>query len=265
MKKPYYTVKDMITITGVTKRTLHYYDEIHLLKPYSYSDKGYRLYNQEDLKKLRTILLLKELDLPLKEIAAIIQLPKQEQRTILAGHYEAMQIKKQNLERTLANLNNFISGKDISNLDIFQEGSVLPLKEQYQMEAKYVYGDTDKYQEYEKNIKQIPEEERAAVFEAFDQNMQDVFMQFAKLSEESPASEKVQQIVLEWKSYLEQFMIGDTEILQCIAYTYKEDKSFKAYINQFGNDTLNEFIHQAILYHCEDEKLSHKNSKSIQD
>ncbi len=94
MKKPYYTVKDMITITGVTKRTLHYYDEINLLNPDSYSDKGYRLYNHENLKKLRTILLLKELDLPLKEIAVIIQLPKQEQRKILAGHYEAMQIKK---------------------------------------------------------------------------------------------------------------------------------------------------------------------------
>ncbi|GEN86836.1 MerR family transcriptional regulator [Oceanobacillus sojae] len=256
MKKPYYTVKDMITITGVTKRTLHYYDEINLLNPDSYSDKGYRLYNHENLKKLRTILLLKELDLPLKEIAVIIQLPKQEQRKILAGHYKAMQIKKQNLERTLINLNDFMSGKDISFLDVFHKGNVLPLKEQYQLEAKYVYGDTAKYQEYEKNIKQIPEEERAAVFEAFDQNMQDVFLKFAKFSKESPASKKVQQIVLEWKSYLEQFMIGDTEILQCIAYTYKEDKSFKAYINQFGNETLNEFIHQAILHYCEEEELS---------
>lgn len=41
-----------------------------------------------------------------------------------------------------------------------------------------------------KNIKQIPEEERAAVFEAFDQNMQDVFLKFAKFSKESPASKK---------------------------------------------------------------------------
>lgn len=57
MKKPYYTVKDMIAITGVTKRTPHYYDEINLLKPESYSDKGYRLYNREDLEKLRTILI----------------------------------------------------------------------------------------------------------------------------------------------------------------------------------------------------------------
>lgn len=42
----------MITITGVTKRTLHYYDEINLLNPDSYSDKGYRLYNHENLKKI---------------------------------------------------------------------------------------------------------------------------------------------------------------------------------------------------------------------
>ncbi|MFD1414918.1 MerR family transcriptional regulator [Oceanobacillus jeddahense] len=261
MKKPYYTVKDVIVITGVTKRTLHYYDEINLLKPESYSDKGYRLYNQEDLKKLRTILMLKELDLPLKEIATIMQMPKQEQQAILAGHYQAVQIKKQNLERTLMNLEDFISGKDISYLDIFHEGNILPLKEQYHAEAKYVYGDTAKYQEYEKNMEQIPEEERAAVFEAFDQNMQDVFKQFAKLSKESPASEKVQQIVREWKSYLEQFMVCDTEILQCIAYTYKDDEGFKAYINQFGDDKLNEFIHQAIMCYCKNERLSHVENK----
>lgn len=246
----------MIAITGVTKRTLHYYDEINLLKPESYSNKGYRLYNQEDLKKLRTILLLKELDLPLKEIATIIQMPKQEQKTVLVGHYEAMQIKKQNLERALNNLNDFILGKDISNLDVFQEGNVLPLKEQYLVEAKYVYGDTEKYKEYEKNIEQIPEEKRAARFEAFDQNMQSIFKQFALLSKESPASEKVQQTVREWKSYLEPFMSCDTEILQCIAYTYKDDESFKAYINQFGDDRLNEFVYQAIMHYCGDEKLS---------
>ncbi|GGP08183.1 MerR family transcriptional regulator [Oceanobacillus neutriphilus] len=262
MKKPYYTVKDMIVITGVTKRTLHYYDEINLLKPDSYSDKGYRMYNHENLKKLRMILLLKELDLPLKEITSIIEMSKQEQRTVLARHYHVMEMKKQNLERTLTNLNDFMSGKDIVFLDMFHKGGILPLKEQYQKEAKYEYGHTDKYKEYEKNIEQTPEAERAAIFEAFDQNMQDIFQRFASLSEESPASKKVQQTVLEWKKYITQFMTGDKEILQCIAYTYKDDKSFKAYINQFGNDTLNEFICQAIIHHCQAEELSNKN-KSI--
>ncbi|MBO0995609.1 MerR family transcriptional regulator [Bacillus sp. SD088] len=263
MKKQYYTVKDMIVITGVTKRTLHYYDEINLLKPESYSNKGYRLYNQEDLKKLRTILLLKELDLPLKEIAAIIQMPKQEQRAVLAGHYEAMQIKKQKLERILTNLNDFIAGKDINNLDIFHEGNVLPVKEQYLMEAKYVYGDTGKYKEFEGNIEQIPEEKRRAIFETFDQNMQHVFKQFAKLSKETPATEEVQKLVSEWKSYLEPFMVCDTEILQCIAYTYKDDAGFKEYINQFGDHRLNEFVHQAIMHYCGNEKIAYKESKSM--
>lgn len=241
-------------MTGITKRTLHYYDEIHLLKPGSYSNKGYRLYNQEDVQKLRMILLLKELDLSLKEIAVIIQMPKQEQKDVLKGHYEAMQLKKQRLDRTLTNLEEFIAGKDIYNLDVFQDGDILPLKEQYHMEAKYVYGNTEKFQEMEKNMQHIPDEEKAAIFESFDQNMQDVFKQFANLSKESPASENVQQVVQEWKSSLEQFMTCDNEILHCIAYTYKKDKAFQAYINQFGDDTLNEFVYQAIMQYCGDEK-----------
>ncbi len=255
----------MITTTGVTKRTLHYYDEINLLNPESYSNKGYRLYDQEDLEKLRMILLLKELDLPLKEIATILQMSKQEQKTVLAGHYETLQRKKQNLERTLNNVKDFISGKDSSYLDIFQESNVLPLKEQYQMEAKYVYGDTAKYKEYEENLEHIPKEKKAAIFEAFEQNMQGIFKQFSQLSKESPASEKVQQTVHKWKGYIEQFMIADKEILQCIAYTYKDNDGFKNYINQFGDETLSEFIHQAIMHYCEMEEFPYIENKAVHD
>ncbi|WP_066189913.1 MerR family transcriptional regulator [Gracilibacillus timonensis] len=251
--KPYYTVKDLMAITGVTKRTLHYYDEIHLLKPESYSDKGYRMYHPDDVKKLRMILLLKELDLSLKEIATIIQMPKQEKKTVLAGHYQALQIKKQQLDKTLTHLEDFIAGTDLSFLDVFQEGDILPLKEQYQIEAKYVYGDTEKFQEMENRMKQFSEKEQAVVLESFDQNMQNVFRQFANLANEPPASAKVQQVVHKWKSSLEPFIVCDKEILQCIAYTYRDDEAFQAYINQFGKNTLNEFVYQAIMQYCEDE------------
>ena len=46
-----YTLKDIIEITGVTKRTLHYYDEIGLLVP-DKNDKNYRVYKQQDLEKI---------------------------------------------------------------------------------------------------------------------------------------------------------------------------------------------------------------------
>lgn len=52
MRKQYYTVNDITKITGITRRTLHYYDEIGLLKATSQSSHGYRLYDMKDLERL---------------------------------------------------------------------------------------------------------------------------------------------------------------------------------------------------------------------
>ncbi|RAI93682.1 MerR-like DNA binding protein [Paenibacillus pabuli] len=56
MKTPYFTVKDIIQITGITKRALHYYDKTDLLKPSKVEDNGYRYYDQEALGNLQMIL-----------------------------------------------------------------------------------------------------------------------------------------------------------------------------------------------------------------
>lgn len=69
MKKPLLAVKDIVQITGITTRTLHYYDKINLFKPTFFTEKGYRLYDRSSLEKLQTILFLKEMDFSLKEIA----------------------------------------------------------------------------------------------------------------------------------------------------------------------------------------------------
>ncbi len=55
MKSQFFAVKDIVRITGVTARTLHFYDKINLLKPTRLSDKGYRTYSREDLERLQTI------------------------------------------------------------------------------------------------------------------------------------------------------------------------------------------------------------------
>ena len=62
------TVNEVSKDTGVSIRALRYYDEIGLLKPTERSDAGYRLYGEQDLKKLRAILFLRELDVPLEDI-----------------------------------------------------------------------------------------------------------------------------------------------------------------------------------------------------
>ncbi len=94
MKKPLLAVKDIVQITGITKRTLHYYDRINLLKPTFIAENGYRLYGQDGLARLQTILFLKEMDFSLKEIEEILKLPKEGQQQLLRRHNQTLLLKK---------------------------------------------------------------------------------------------------------------------------------------------------------------------------
>ena len=69
------TVKDVSEITGVSIRTLRYYDEIGLLKPAKLTESGYRLYDSEALEKLQEIMFFRELEIPLADIKRIIEHP----------------------------------------------------------------------------------------------------------------------------------------------------------------------------------------------
>ena len=60
------TVNEVSKLTGVSVRTLQYYDRIGLLRPAKYTEAGYRLYNDDQLEKLQQILLFRELEFPLK-------------------------------------------------------------------------------------------------------------------------------------------------------------------------------------------------------
>ena len=77
--------------------------------------------------------------------------------------------------------------------------------------------------------------------------MERVFRKIASYINQSPTSDEVQQLIVEWKSYLEQSIVCDSEMLTCIANTYKFDNRFKNYINQFSNEDLAEF-YMTLLY-----------------
>ena len=82
-----YTVNRLAQISGVSKRTLRYYDEIGLLRPERVNPNGYRIYGQMQVDLLQQILFYRELGLPLEEIREIIKIPdltgKRLWRTIL--------------------------------------------------------------------------------------------------------------------------------------------------------------------------------------
>lgn len=81
------TVKDVSEISGVSIRTLRYYDEIGLLKPTELTKTGYRLYDSKALEKLREIMFFRELDIPLTDIKRIMDNPNDDREQVLSAAF----------------------------------------------------------------------------------------------------------------------------------------------------------------------------------
>ncbi len=106
------TVKEVSKLTGISVRTLHYYDEIGLLKPTRKSEAGYRLYDDKAMETLQQILFFREFDIPLKEIKAVMENPSLDRSRILQMQRKMLVIKKKRIERLIASIDDILRGDD---------------------------------------------------------------------------------------------------------------------------------------------------------
>ncbi|MHB1544648.1 MAG: MerR family transcriptional regulator [Gammaproteobacteria bacterium] len=83
LTRRFHRVREVSTLTGVSVRTLHYYDELGLLTPRERTPAGYRLYSDEDILKLQKILIQRELGFPLDEIRRSFEAPDHDHRQAL--------------------------------------------------------------------------------------------------------------------------------------------------------------------------------------
>ena len=83
-------ISEVAKLSGVTVRTLHYYDEIGLLNPSETTEVGYRMYSNKDLETLQQILFFRELDFPLNEIKEIMKNPNYDKNEALNKHKELL-------------------------------------------------------------------------------------------------------------------------------------------------------------------------------
>lgn len=118
------TVKEISDITGISVRTLHYYDEIGLLRPTRVNEAGYRFYDDEALETLQQILFFREFDMPLKEIKGIIENPVWDKRQILEGQRFGLEQKKKRLERLLASIDSILKGEKQMDFEVFSKDDV---------------------------------------------------------------------------------------------------------------------------------------------
>ena len=118
------TVKEISEVTGISVRTLHYYDEIGLLKPTSKSDAGYRLYDDKALETLQQILFFREFDIPLKQIKAVIENPALEKNQILQVQRRMLVSKKERMERLIASIDDILKGDNKMDFGVFSKPEI---------------------------------------------------------------------------------------------------------------------------------------------
>lgn len=150
------TVKEVSELTGISIRTLHYYDEIDLLKPTECSQTGYRLYDDKALITLQQILLFREFDMPLKQIKAIIQNPIFDRNQILREQKEMLELKKERLERLISNIDDILKGENRMDFEVFSRAEIEELyqamishmPEEIKQAVEQEYGGIDEYHKH---------------------------------------------------------------------------------------------------------------------
>lgn len=118
------TVKEVSGITGISVRTLHYYDEIGLLSPTEKSEAGYRLYDDKALETLRQILFFREFDIPLKEIKAVMDNPSFDKNELLQMQRKMLVRKKERMERLIASIDEILKGDNRMDFEVFNRNEI---------------------------------------------------------------------------------------------------------------------------------------------
>ncbi len=240
-------IKEFAELTGVSVRTLHYYDEIGLLKP-SYVDEqnGYRFYDENSLERMQEILFYRELDFPLKSIAEILASPNYDKQKALAEQKRLLTIKKNRLERLIAALEQAEKGE--ITMSAFDNSEYETARQQYEDEAKQRWCSTDAYKESRAKTARYSKDKWNDVLAG----MNGVFDEFAECKKcgESADSDTAQRLVKKLQDYITaNFYHCTDDILTGLGQMYVCDERFKNNINSHGEGTA-EFASEAIKIYC---------------
>ena len=233
-------IKEFAKLCGVSVRTLHYYDEIGLLKP-SETDKvsGYRFYDKNSLLRMQEILFYRELDFSLNSIKEILSSENYDKEKALCEQKELLILKKERLEKLISAINGAIKGENIMNA--FDNSEF----EKYKAEAKERWGETKAYKEYE-------EKSKNSSFEDMASGLNIIFSKFALCMKNgnSPESDEAWNLVIELQNYItENFYTCTKEILAGLSQLYVCDERFKENIDKNAEGTA-QFVSSAIKKFC---------------
>lgn len=242
------TVNEVSKLTGVSIRTLQYYDRIGLLMPAAYTESGYRMYDDTSLERLQHILLFKELQFPLKEIKEILDSSDFDRNRALEQQIELLTLKKEHLENLI------LFARGIHGLGVrYMDFSVFDTKkmDEYAKQAKENWGKTDAYKEFEEKQKNYSEKDNQKI----NVELMNLFVEFGNMKILAPDSEEVQYQVKKLQDFItEHFYTCTDKILAGLGKMYSGGGSITENIDAAGGEGTAEFVAKAIEIYCAEKK-----------
>lgn len=234
-------IQEVSTLTGLTKRTLHHYDQIGLLSPAKCHPSGYRDYSDDDLNQLQSILFYKTLGLSLTDIKRILE-GDHDRLTTLKKQKQALMKKHTQLTEMIKTIDQTIlhekEGKHMSNEEKFKGFDIN--NTEYDEEATQLYG-KEAVLTAKANVKngQISQEQ-----------MHDSFKHLATLRHLAPTSEEAQSGIKVWVDQLNRIYPYTKDMLIGVAQLYTMDERFTENMDQYG-EGLAQFMQEAMIYYAE--------------
>ncbi len=238
------TVNEVSRLTGVSIRTLQYYDKIGLLHPAGYTKAGYRLYDDTALERLQQILLFRELEFPLKDIKAVINSPDFDRDQALEQQIALLTLKKEHLENLIGLARRIKTmGVDTMDFKAFDTKKI----EEYAAQAKASWGSTAQYQEFEEKSKGRTSQED----QVLGMQMMKLFTEFGKMSKLPPEDHTVQQQVKNLQDFItEHYYTCTNEILYQLGSMYAAGGDITSNIDKAGGEGTAAFVFEAVKVYC---------------
>jgi len=244
-----YTIQKLANLGNVSVRTLHYYDEIGLLKPSHIGKNSYRYYEEKELLKLQQILFFRELEFPLEKIKKLLNSPYFDEETAFIDHKTTLLLKKKRIEKLIRLIdktmqdikNNLVIDNAEELYDAFKDDDV----REYQKEVEERWGNTNAYKQSMAKVNKMTKKEMEKLKEEgkiFTQKLADSM-------DKGIESKEVQDLISEHYKGIQFFYDCPIEMYRNLGKMYVDDVRFTAYYDKF-RPGLAVFVRDAIEYYC---------------
>lgn len=250
-----YRVSELAKLSGVSARTLRYYDQIGLLRPERTDSNGYRVYGRAQVDRLQQILFYRALGFPLGQIREILSAPGFDLERSLESHLAALQIKREQIDalihtvrRTIRSVKEGTAMSDSKKFEGFKQAMIDENEEKYGAELRERFGDdaVDASRAKVKGMSQKQWEAAQALEEKISAALKEAFAQG------DPAGKRAQEACDLHRQWLCLYWKDGTyskAAHRALAQAYAADERFSAYYDRIAPGCA-KFFRDAIEIYC---------------